>query len=225
MKWLFVFLVLFNLGAFGWNALSRPLNQEETWRLREFHPEKIRIVSEAEMARTASKGSKKTAGVAPRAELQQCLVWAGIPDADVSQAKQLLEGLKTGLKVKQLAGEERERYWVYLPPVKSTSAAEKTIASLRDKGLDSKDYFIVRDPGALRNAISLGVFSTQEAAQFRLSSLQDKGVSGAELGLRDKVRVNDFVVFDASDATQEALSRLSSQIRLSEVSKRDCPSN
>ena len=209
MKWLFVFLVLFNLGAFGWNALSRPLNQGETWRLREFHPEKIRIVSEAEMARGASKAGKKTAGVAARAELQQCLVWAGIPDVDVSQAKQLLEGMKTGLKVKLLAGEERERYWVYLPPAKSTSAAEKVIQSLRDKGLDSKDYFIVRDPGALRNAISLGVFSTQEAAQFRLSSLQDKGVSGAEVGLRDKVRVNDFVVFDASDATQEALSRIS----------------
>lgn len=222
MKWLFVFLVLFNLGAFGWNALSRPLNQGETWRLREFHPEKIRIVSEEEIAGAASRASKKTAG---SAALQQCLVWAGIPDADVAQAKQLLEGQKTGLKVKQMPGEERERYWVYLPPVKSTSAAEKTIESLRDKGLDSKDYFIVRDPGALRNAISLGVFSTQEAAQFRLSSLQDKGVSGAEVGLRDKVRVNDFVVFDASDATQEALSRLSSQIRLSEVSKRDCPSN
>jgi len=56
-----------------------------------------------------------------------------------------------------------------------------------------------------------------------LSSLQDKGVSNAELGLRDKVSVSDFVLFDSSDALQEELGQLAGQIRLSEVIKRDCP--
>ena len=105
----------------------------------------------------------------------------------------------------------------------SVTLVSATIEKLGEKGLDSKDYFIVRDPGSMRNAISLGVFSTREAAQFRLSSLQDKGVSNAELGLRDKVSVSDFVLFDSSDAMQEELGRLSGQIRLSEVIKRDCP--
>lgn len=220
MKWLFVFLVLFNLGAFGWGALSRA-PQGESWRLREFHPEKIRILSADELTKLTAHAKPK-AHVA-RSAPQQCLVWSGITDADLGSARNVLASLSGKPKFSEVQGGERERFWVYLPPARSTGEAEKVIDKLREKGLDSKDYFIVRDPGALRNAISLGVFSTREAAQFRLSSLQDKGVSGAELGLRDKVSVSDFVLFDSSDALQEELGRLAGQIRLSEVIKRDCP--
>lgn len=220
MKWLFVFLVLFNLGAFGWSALSRA-PQGESWQLREFHPEKIRVLSPEDVVRLTA--SPKPKAQAARSAPQQCLVWSGVTEADLGRARNLLAGLSGKPRFNELQGGERERYWVYLPPAKSTSEAEKTIEKLREKGLDSKDYFIVRDAGALRNTISLGVFSTREAAQFRLSSLQDKGVSAAELGLRDKVSVSEFVLFDSSDAFQEELGRLAGQIRLSEVIKRDCP--
>lgn len=90
MKWLFVFLVLFNLGAFGWGVLSRA-PQGESWQLREFHPEKIRVLSPEDVAKLTAHG--KPGALAARASVQQCLVWSGVTEADVGRARTLLAGL------------------------------------------------------------------------------------------------------------------------------------
>ena len=47
------------------------------------------------------------------------------------------------------------------------------------------DYFVVPDDPKWRNAISLGVFKTEEAAKARLDALRAKGVKSASVGARD----------------------------------------
>ena len=133
MKWLFVFLVLFNLGAFGWSALSRA-PQGEIWQLREFHPEKIRVLSPDDVVKLSAQAKPKAQ--ATRSAPQQCLVWSGVTEVDVGHARNLLASLSGKPKFNELQGGERERYWVYLPPAKSTGEAEKTIEKLRDKGVE-----------------------------------------------------------------------------------------
>lgn len=221
MRGLFFALLLINLLVAGWAALTSAPQTAVDWKAREFHPERVRVLA-------AGETGKKTAATAvpvdaAAAEARQCLVWAGIPDNDLPEARRLLAGLKARITVREARGEDRPRFWVYLPPANSTQDAEKKIATLREQGLSGSDYFVVRDPGPLRNAISLGVFSTLEAARFRHAGLQEKGITGAEVGQRDTIHVGEFWAFDAAEATRDELNRLAAQVRSSEIFKRDCP--
>lgn len=224
MRGLFFVLLLINLLVAGWAILTRAPQQGADWKSREFHPEKVRLLGSNDNALKSSPSlAAKPAEAAAGKEPQQCLVWAGIAETELVEARRLLTELKARVTVREAKGEDRPRYWVYLPPVNSTPEAEKRITKLREQGLSGSDYFVVRDPGPLRNAISLGVFSTQEAARFRLADLKDKGVSGAEVGQRDTVKVSEFWVFDAADATRDELTRVAAKIRSSEIIKRECP--
>lgn len=61
-------------------------------------------------------------------------------------------------------------YWVYLPPFPSRSKAQQVVKVLKRKGVT--DYLIV-PTGKNENAISLGFFSTETAAQQRLKNMQN----------------------------------------------------
>ena len=64
-------------------------------------------------------------------------------------------------------------WWVFIPPQASRPAAFGKAIELKDLGVE--DYFVVQDEGEHRWALSLGIFRTEEAAQARLSALQEKG--------------------------------------------------
>ena len=81
------------------------------------------------------------------------------------------------------APEKSSKYWVYIPPLKSRSEAQKKQEEL--KGLGIEDSLIMQDNNKWRHAISLGVFSTQEAANKYLAELRDKNnVKSAKSGPR-----------------------------------------
>lgn len=63
-------------------------------------------------------------------------------------------------------------FWIYLEPMKSRAVAEKTIAELQKQNI--QDYMLV-NKGDLRNAISLGLFSSQASVNRRLGELESKG--------------------------------------------------
>lgn len=224
MRGLFFVLLLVNLLVAGWMFLTRAPQQSTDWKSREFHPDKVRILAPGETALKAAAGmAAKPAEKASGGEPQQCLVWSGIIAAELPEARQLLAELKSKVTVREARGEDRPRFWVFLPPANSTPDAEKKIVALREQGLSGSDYFVVRDPGPLRNAISLGVFSTREAALLRQSDLKEKGVKGSEVGQRDTVKISEFWVFDAAESTRDALTAIAAKIRASEIIKRDCP--
>lgn len=68
--------------------------------------------------------------------------------------------------------EERGLFWVYLAPLESRADAMAVLDELRDQGI--RDYRLIRR-GNLKNAISLGLFSSQSAVNQRLAELTDKG--------------------------------------------------
>ena len=71
-------------------------------------------------------------------------------------------------------GEQKKpnRYWVYLPPLKTVEEARAMLRRLNDDGF--QDYVRVMR-GPMRNAISLGLFSQRKFADQRMVQLRNKG--------------------------------------------------
>lgn len=66
---------------------------------------------------------------------------------------------------------KRPYFWVYLEP-RNAEEAESNVTDLARKGV--RDFSLVQR-GGLHNAISLGLFSTQEAVNRRLSEMSKQG--------------------------------------------------
>jgi len=75
------------------------------------------------------------------------------------------------LALESSATTKRQLFWVYLEP-KSASEAQASIADLKRKGVN--DYLLINRNG-VGNAISLGVFSSQDAVNRRLAEMTKKG--------------------------------------------------
>ena len=65
----------------------------------------------------------------------------------------------------------RQFFWVYLEPT-TEAAANQYIDDLENRGFT--DYLLIRR-GNLKNAISLGLFRSQDSVNRRLAELSEKG--------------------------------------------------
>ena len=63
-------------------------------------------------------------------------------------------------------------YWVYLPQFNTWQDARKKVMELEDKGM--KDMFIM-GRGSMKNAVSVGLFSSESSARSRMSRLVELG--------------------------------------------------
>jgi hypothetical protein len=104
-----------------------------------------------------------------------CVEFSGIGAADVPRAREAFASLKLGDRMVERRVEDITRHWVFIPAVRDRKVAEATMAELRRKNVT--DMSIRPD-----NAISLGVFSTEDAARRFLATMDNKGVKGAEIG-------------------------------------------
>jgi hypothetical protein len=66
----------------------------------------------------------------------------------------------------------RQFFWVYLEPTDDAASARRNLDELADKGVS--DYMLI-SRGDLRNAISLGLFRSQDSVNRRLAELTEKG--------------------------------------------------
>ena len=66
---------------------------------------------------------------------------------------------------------QRRFFWVYLEPT-TDEAAQANLDDLRNRGVT--DYMLIRR-GELKNAISLGLFRSQDSVNRRLAEMSEKG--------------------------------------------------
>lgn len=104
-----------------------------------------------------------------------CVEISGIAAGDATRAHDAFAALQLGDRLTERRVEEITRHWVYVPASRERKAAEATVAELKRRGVN--DVSIRPD-----NAISLGVFSTEDAARRFLASVEAKGFKGAEEG-------------------------------------------
>ena len=200
-----IFFALIRLGGPGW---GEPVKQEQP----PLHEEKIRLLgakSEPLKAQNLPVPAQIPVSPVPSSDLQlsmsmavpaaseqdnqTCLEWGDFSGPDLARATTALSVLQLGNRLRQREIEHDTGYWVYIPPLKNKSAVNKKIGELRNLGI--KEYFVVSNAGRWRNAISLGVFKTREAAQNFLDQLHTKGVRSAQVGERaSKLKATRFML-------------------------------
>jgi len=149
-----------------------------------------------------------------------CMEWGSFTLADATRAEQALEPLALGPRLAQRRTEEHAGWWVFIPPQGNRQLALRKAAELKQLGVE--EYFIVQEEGALRWALSLGVFRTEESAQARLAALRGQGVRTARIGARDTTVPKIWLQVKSVDAALQArLKEIARQVEGSEL--RDCP--
>ena len=233
MRTRFLLLVLANLVFFAYAHVAREDGATSQFSQLEVSPEKIKVLKTSSTGTVdkprSSRGSpldkggpqpgsgKGVAGAAVSA----CIEWGIFAGPDHARADTALARLELPQDRIARTVTDAGGYWVYIPPLKSKSETDRKIGEL--KALGVADFFIVQDTGQWRNAISLGIFRTEEAAQGYLGKLRDRGVRSAIAERRENfLRQIAFLVREP-DATMVArLAALQQEFPGSELKATPC---
>ena len=98
------------------------------------------------------------------------------PFAQVAaRARDFIDELSAAIHLRTVSVRKRYLFWVYLEPVPAGEAAH-SITDLERRGV--KDFMLIRR-GGLKNAILLGLFSSQDAVNRRVAELSEQGYQPA----------------------------------------------
>jgi hypothetical protein len=166
-------LAVLGLGAHLWLAAA---TEQADFRPRERNRDEVRIVAVTPPA-VAERNSEETRRAVQALAGAACVEFSGISAADAPRARTAFAALRLGDRLSERRLEEISRYWVFIPAAPGTDrrAAEQRIQQLRKVGVT--DVSLRPD-----NAISLGVFSSEDAAGRFLSSMQAKAIRDAQSG-------------------------------------------
>ena len=215
MKILIVLLVLANLALFGWGHFVLGRSGEPL----SAHPS---VNAERVVLPGRPGQGERPAGAPPAskpATPQVCLEWGPFVPEEAASAR---EALAMGDRVSQRTAEKAVRWWVHLPAQRSREAALKKREELLAAG--APEAVVLQENGPWRHAVSLGVFSTEAAAEKRLAELKEKGVRTARVSSRTlQGEQLQLIVHDGSDATMANIVRLRQNWPGSDVRATSCP--
>jgi hypothetical protein len=193
------FILLIVTAAFGTHLwLSEQAQRATDFSGRERNRDEVKVVGVTPptiAARRAEESRRTVQDLAGAA----CVEFYGIGPADAARAHEAFVAMQLGDRGVERRIEEVSRYWVYVPAARDRRAAEAAVAQLKRQGVT--DVSVRPD-----NAISLGVFSTEEAARRYLATVQAKGATGAEQGPFTKELRELVLLVKAPDT--EVLARL-----------------
>jgi hypothetical protein len=214
-RFLFFLLLLATLG-FGAHLWLSASAERSDFSARERNRDEVRIVAVTPptvAARTAEETRKTVQSLAGAA----CVEFSGIAGADIARARDAFGALKLGERLVERRVEEITRHWVFDPPARERRSAEVNMAQLRRQGVS--DMSIRPD-----NSISLGVFSTEDAANRFVASLEAKGVKGAESGpFTKEMREIVMVIREPDTETVARLALLQREYANTQLRAVSCP--
>lgn len=150
-----------------------------------------------------------------------CFEWGEFSGSDLEQATKALKQLSLGDQLSQREVDRVIGFWVYIAPLKDKAAVGQKVAQL--KALGVKDYFVVQEAGEWLNAISLGLFKSQDSAKNFLQGLRSKGVNSAKIGERaGKGRATVFLINGLDAKTTAKLTELQKEFASSELKSASC---
>ena len=203
MRLTFLLLVLANLAYFAWTRYFSPEDavSDRAPLSRQIEPEKLPTVPAAQTAVPAGALLAAAGG---------CIEWGGFAAQEAVLAHKALEALALGERLSERRSDETAGWWVFIPPQGNRAAALKKTVELKALGI--QEYFVVQEEGRFRWAISLGVFSSEEAAQSQLAVLREKGVRTAQHGQRETAVMKVWLrIRDSRPSEQTKLKELALQ--------------
>lgn len=227
MRLLVLALLLVNVAFYAYTYVARQQdNAGQQISQLQIKPEKVRLLHSEDGKRASAQQSP--APVSPAAPDSRtavpaaCLEWGLFAGPDVARADAAIAGLGLPQESVQRSVAGAGGYWVYMPPLKSKAEVGRKITELKNFGVT--DFFVMQEPAALRNAISLGIFKTEEGAQKLLDELRNKGVRTAVVSRRDNfLRQVEFFLREPTDAVAARLAELQREFPGSVVKAVVCP--
>ena len=220
MKWIFAILLVINLLFFTVMQLGSSHGSEPLRGHEPVNAEKIKLLADPRKAPepvVARRGDGAAAEIKP----EICHEWGQFSGDALKRVDQALEKLQLGEKLTQRKAEKSGGYWVYIMPRKTLPEAQKKVDELKRLGV--QESYIVREPSAMQHAISLGIFSTAEAATKYLDQLREKGVKSAISGPRtQEIDATVFQIGDGGEPLAAQLSKLKLDFPGSELKAVEC---
>ena len=160
---------------------------------------------------------------APTPRRTACLQWGTFSEADLPAARRELEQLGTAARASEARVPVIANWWVFIPPQSSRADVDRKLGELQALGVT--DYYAIEGEGPMRNAISLGVFRSEEAANDFLRALQERGVRSARVGNREhRMTQTAFFVREPDPRLSTQLAALATRFPGSELrALPECP--
>lgn len=130
-------------------------------------------------------GSEQKAAADKKPEVIACLEIGNFNEADAGRVESRLATLVPGARLSRRVIREVSSHMVFMPPQGSKENADNKVDQLRSLGVT--DFYVIQDQSDMRWGISLGIFSSEEAAKKRLEQLKQQGVRTARIGTRNAV--------------------------------------
>jgi hypothetical protein len=213
MRALFLLLILANLMFFAYAQVAgEGANIESRIAALQISPERIRLLG---------PGGGPAAEAARQAG-QSILEWSNLGGPDVARAENDLGKLGVEPARIERVVADADGYWVHMPPVENKAEIDRKIGEL--KALGVQEFFVVQEAGEWRNAISLGIFRSDEAANVFLASLRQRGVRSAVMSRREKLlKQVVFYVREPGEGLVEKLAEVQRNYPGTAIKAAPCP--
>ena len=220
MRLLLILLVLVNLGFFAYHRfLNETVDASAQIAALQISPEKIRpVVSMVTSAVATTAPAAAPAALSPTA----CVEWGAFGGPDVARADGALLALALPAEAVQRRVLDIDGYWVHMPAFKTKAEVDRKLGEL--KALGVTEFFVVQDAGPWRNAVSLGLFKSEDAANAELERLRKLGVRSAVVTRREKfLKQVSYFVREPSAATIARITELQRDFPTTEIKAASCP--
>jgi cell division septation protein DedD len=198
-KWLFLLFLCANIFLYAYGRFGMPVIGEPLKAHTALNADKLKLLSPQEVLQAPAEQAKASL----------CLDWGSFDAAGLARARKELDNLAVPaehVRVRALE-ESTGRFWVYIPPLRSRADADKKLGEIRALGVE--DGYIMQNDARMKFAISLGVFSTVDAARKYLATLREKGVRSAVVGERKHTTGESLLhITQGDDALLERLVRV-----------------
>ena len=174
-----VFVLAFaNLSFFAWSRGYLGGGESVTRAGEPLYAERIRIVSNDLPPKESEAHKEELPSLLLAEQLQKeiCVALGEVPQAEADAIERLFAEKLPDFKLSRALA-PGVGYWVLIPPFKTRREAEDRVTELKTQGV--REYYIMPEGDGF--AISLGLFSTQAAAESTLAALRGKKVRSVRL--------------------------------------------
>lgn len=167
MKWIVYLVLLANIVWFAWHY-RQPTSHDAVAAERAAGMAELVLLEEA----GSRPGDRSGEDAAPPSRAGCYTIGPFEAQAMALRAQERLHEVGVTARLRVDESIERTGYWVLLPPFPSRSAALQAVARLKRASVS--DYFLVA-AGRHKDAVSLGVFSSEPRAERRLREMRRLG--------------------------------------------------